>query len=325
MEIHLVPIQVLVEMFLQGMRPGGPIRQVSQKEREMCLSAIGQAEKNTTGSDNTYIGALSGHQNTTGKFNTFIGEHTFAQNERGEYNTVLGAGAGGGMTGSDNVVIGAQATNSSNLAVNGVFLVGNRYHKDWITGSFGSNSLFINGKRVCTEGFNCGISALPNPETPPSSKTLKKNIRPFSSIEKSLEDILKTPLFTYQYKDKNFHPAKKRMGLIAEDLPKDLQLPVEDRVEPDWPSVYGTLWAGIKALHSKIEKEVARLLSSLKEFKEDLKKLEKQISSILKKQAEKDKKFLQMEKELKENRKQIQDLKKELQKIRKLSPQKPSQ
>ena len=126
---------------------------------------------------------------------------------------------------------------------------------EWI----GDNALFINGKRVCTEGFNCGIHGPGTPPTPPSSKSLKKNIRPFSSIEKSLEDILKTPLFTYQYKDKKFHPDKKRMGIIAEELPKDLQLPVEDRIAPDWPSIYGTLWAGIKALHSKIEKEVARL------------------------------------------------------------------
>lgn len=71
-------------------------------------------------------------------------------------------------------------------------------------------------------------------------------------MEKALKDILETPLFTYYFKDKDNFPKKKRMGVIAEDLPKNLQLKGKP-IAPDWPSIYGTLWAGIKALHSKFK------------------------------------------------------------------------
>ena len=85
-----------------------------------------------------------------------------------------------------------------------------------------------------------------------SSKQYKKNIVPFKDDQTALEALLKTPLFNYQYKKE--YPNKKRMGVIAEDLPKALQLPVKPGapVQPDWVSIYGYLWAGIKALNKNL-------------------------------------------------------------------------
>ncbi len=87
-----------------------------------------------------------------------------------------------------------------------------------------------------------------NRVTAASSRTFKKNIKLFKKTELALQDILNTPLFTFEYKDE--HPDKSRMGIIAEELPNNLQLK-EKPVRPDWPSIYGTLWAGSKALYKQ--------------------------------------------------------------------------
>ena len=50
-----------------------------------------------------------------------------------------------------------------------------------------------------------------------SSRVYKKNITPYSDLDKSLKHIVDTPLFTYQYKKD--HPNKTRMGIISEELP----------------------------------------------------------------------------------------------------------
>ena len=116
------------------------------------------------------------------------------------------------------------------------------------------NSMTIDGnltvRGTCT---GCGT---------PSSKTLKKNIRPFKNFQKALNDLLKTPLFTYEYKKD--HPEKSRMGIIAEELPEHLQIKDKEKPsKPDWPSIYGSLWAGIKALHELLTELKQELTSKI--------------------------------------------------------------
>ena len=80
-----------------------------------------------------------------------------------------------------------------------------------------------------------------------SSRVYKKNIKPWTDLEKAIEEIVETPLFTYQYKED--HPNKTRYGVISEELPAHLQILSKDAPStPDWLSIYGTLWAGIKVL-----------------------------------------------------------------------------
>ena len=107
-----------------------------------------------------------------------------------------------------------------------------------------------------------------------SSRTLKRNIKPFKDYEQSLEDVLNTPLFTYQYKkDKGDHPEKIRMGVISEELPKDLQILDKDKPStPDWLSIYGTLWAGIKALSKRLQDITEKSTANLTELAQTLKK-----------------------------------------------------
>ena len=117
------------------------------------------------------------------------------------------------------------------------------------------------------------------PQGPASSRVLKKNIKVFTNFEKAYEDIKKTPLFTYEYRED--HPNESRMGIISEELPGHLQ--IKDKGSPsvpDWPSVYGTFWAAIKALIIKFESFKENVFSELKAIKEKITVITNQISEI---------------------------------------------
>ena len=120
----------------------------------------------------------------------------------------------------------------------------------------------------------------------PSSRTLKKNIKAFKNFEKALKDIKNTPLFTYEYKED--HPHKKRVGIISEELPEHLQIKDEGvSSRPDWPSIYGTFWAAIKALSIKFEDFTKNILSEVKKIKEQITTITNQLSETKKMITEK--------------------------------------
>ncbi|MDE0118496.1 MAG: hypothetical protein OXM55_00620 [Bdellovibrionales bacterium] len=274
-----------------------------------------------TGSYNTFIGYKAGFGNQAGTDNTFIGSYAGSGNQTGVGNTYLGKDAGSlNSTGNNNIFIGDRAAflstynNTSNK-----FVIGNRDNREWIVGDINTQTITVKGKQICLNvasgtGF-CGTS---------SSRTLKKDIKVFTDYQKSLEHILKTPLFNYKYKDaKNFHP-KKRMGLISEELSKDLQILKKGEVStPDWPSIYGTLWAGIKALHKKLKDFKEKVQVRLKEFEQKLQNLStsiknfnkqlKQLSSELLIKVENNRKLSQkIEKELQDIKKQLKSITKKL-------------
>ena len=140
-------------------------------------------------------------------------------------------------------------------------------------------------------------------------------------MEKALKDILETPLFTYYFKDKDNFPKKKRMGVIAEDLPKSLQLKGKP-IAPDWPSIYGTLWAGIKALHSKIETKFKTLNSTI-EAKFKAQSLELKAQSKTDDQLKKE--LANTKQELKSANEKIDSLSKELKELKDSLKNKASQ
>ncbi len=121
-----------------------------------------------------------------------------------------------------------------------------------------------------------------------SSRMFKNNITLFKNYQYSLSVINNTPLFNYYYnKD---HPKHKRMGIISEDLPKHLQIQDKGKpIQPDWVSIYGTLWAGIKALYNRFmdfKKEVLdkinNVLKRLDTQANEIKELKKQIQALRK-------------------------------------------
>ena len=210
---------------------------------------------NGIGYNNTFIGAEVGKNNIIGNMNTFVGyragwksvkdRNTFVgynageNNSTGEGNTFVGNSAGAQITtGSGNIFIGFHAgDNPSYVGTRNQLVIGNDSHREWIKGTIGTSTLSVNGVSIPLS----------------SSRALKKNIRPDRNFNKALEDILKTPLFTYEYKNKQDHPEKSRMGIISEELPKHLRFKDNSNLpHPDWPSIYGTFWAGIKALHEMI-------------------------------------------------------------------------
>ena len=148
----------------------------------------------------------------------------------------------------------------------------------------GNKGLFINGnlyvqgdiyKKCLHDGTDC-YSTL----STTSSKVYKKNIVPFTDYNKALQDILHTPLFNYQYKKD--HPDKTRMGVIAEDLPENLQLK-DNPISPDWPTIWGTLWAGIKEVYARLQKFKAEVLKALKGIRASLTQTQDRLEILEKK------------------------------------------
>ncbi len=100
-----------------------------------------------------------------------------------------------------------------------------------------------------------------------SSQEYKKNITPFTDYDQGLQDILKTPLFNYEYKD--HYPEKQRMGFISEKLPQHLQIIDEDHPsKPDMPSIYGAVFAAIKALHHNLMSFKESMLNEIRQIKQ---------------------------------------------------------
>ena len=299
-------------------------------------SSIGDTNE---GKDNTFVGYRSGQRNQ-GNRNVFIGHETGKDNESGEGNTFMGHGAGSANTsGSRNIFIGAMAGNVITVghgnifighsagadlhpSTSNTFIVGNPTNPSWLKGEIGTDSLLLNGKPISSG--------------PPSSRVLKKNIELFTDYDKALEDILNTPLFTYEYKHALQHPDKSRMGIISEELPDHLQLQREGKPSfPDWPSIYGSFWASIKALYKKLidfKEELFTKIQSLhshlshlkKNQEESLEKLQgieseltatkEELLTTQKELAEQRTRFSQAHKELEQTKDEIEETKKDLQK-----------
>ena len=272
----------------------------------------------TTANNNTFMGANSG-KCTTGSGNTFFGAGSGHGPQEGCLTTPVNTTSPPQITtGSDNIFIGKEVglkgiggispTGDRQLNI-GNLLFGkmpsggpstnfypnsgtSKYLKDGT--SYQVDGLVINGNLyVKGRAFaNCGTSGTcQETSISLSSRVFKNNITLFKNYQYALSVINNTPLFTYFYnKD---HPKHKRMGIIAEDLPKHLQ--IQDKNEPpkpDWVSIYGTLWAGIKALYNKFisfKKEVLDKINKLKLLYLDIDKrlevLEKE-NKLLNKQIE---------------------------------------
>ena len=283
------------------------------KENTFIGSEAGS--NNLSGQKNVLMGYRSGHVGTGGSHNTFIG-YEAGYNNRGYGNTFMGNQAGkenwGGsgnvfigkhsgiqiVSGSRNVFIGARAGTSLNNSTNDKFVVGNEAVSEWLTGDItSSGNLYVNGRAVLVT----------------SSRALKKNITPFTDFQGALEDLLNTPLFTYQYKNKQDHPEKDRMGIISEELPEHLQIQVEGQLShPDWPSIYGSFWAGIRALYEILESlrrdfllNVKNLKFSFEEFKNKQKKLIKDLFYVRRELSDTDKKIDQVYREIADTRREI--------------------
>ena len=289
---------------------------------------------NNTGNNNVFIGSKAGKANTAGKWNIFLGTNS-ANSNNSEQNVFIGHWTGYNNTGQDNVFIGHQAgramsgnNNTSvgfkagigmpggnNIAIgyeagqgitsgNNHFVIGNQARNKWIVGKIGTTDLSVEGKKVCLEdGTNCH---------PSSSRTLKKNIKSFKNFKQALDDILKTSLFTYQYRDKEKYNPKKRIGVISEELPKSLQIKEKGKVSrPDWSSIYGTFWGAIKALYEMIKNTGQELKQTNKNLSQEVKRIEKELTEKT------DQKIKSLSQEVKELKLKLEDAQKELNDLKK--------
>lgn len=180
----------------------------------------------------------------------------------------IGAKAGSNNVGEGNIFIGHKA-GADDSTINHAFIVGNENTPQWMYGELYRNwgKLYVNGNIVVIS----------------SSRSLKTDITLFEDYEQALEDIVETPLFTYKYKHSQDFPNKTRWGVISEELPDHLQLIQEGKPShPDWPSIYGSFWASIKALYQRI----TSLNQALEEFGTQFKSYEQLVDIIFNVQQE---------------------------------------
>ncbi len=285
--------------------------------------------QNTTGKGNTFVGWEAGRSVTTGSENTYVGWRVngcpSTTSNTGSKNVFLGYKAGlTCSSGEKNIFIGHEvgphptqtesafglSISASNQLNIGNVIAGKTHN----TGPKGPNlshlgsegGIIVNGNIAYTGKLKkCdsnGCSDFTNvdhnhAQMPSSSREYKKNIQPFTNYEKNLNDIVQTPLFTYEYKKDQ--PEKTRWGVISEELPEHLQIQEGEKPSlPDWPSVFGTFWGAIKALNAKLKslkegvkslalqvknfknkvlKEIAELKDLFFGLKDRVKKLEQQL------------------------------------------------
>ncbi len=149
----------------------------------------------TTGYHNSFMGYSAGGSNTTGFQNTFLGYSAGYNNTTGNYNTFLGYKAGYNNTTDSNrlnignVIYGTTSTTDNN----------NRYPTAPGVTVYGVLRVCESGEsdddcfQVMPPGSGSGSG--------PSYRTLKKNIKLFKKTELTLQDVLNTSPFTFEYKE----------------------------------------------------------------------------------------------------------------------------
>ena len=281
---------------LVGAYSGGSIQGGDQN----IFMGHGTGQFNEGGEKNTFMGSQSGYINTDGRFNNFIGVESGYGNTTGDFNIMLGFQAGRQNTsGSRNIFIGGGAADLSNYrTANSKLVIGVEGHPEWLTGDIQSHgNLYVNGQQVALT----------------SSQFLKKNIQPVEDFQEHLLELLKTPLFTYHYKNESDIPEKQRMGIISEELSDRLQIRKKGRLShPDWPTIYGSFLAGIKALHELFDSFKTEISSQLQVLQGYFNKLKKKQVQMIKVMEQFKGDLLGVREELKESRNKIGQMKREL-------------
>ena len=219
-----------------------------------CKASPTASGENT--SYNTVVGAKAAEKFREGEKNVFVGGSAGKLHVRGNGNTFVGQDVAPQLTEANNSIFIGRGAGARETSANSKFFVGvdsPSTESTWLSGDISTTgNLFINGQQVSLM----------------SSRVLKKNIQPVKDLKKYFRYLLETPLFTYQYKSKEDHPEKIRMGVVSEELPARLQIKPKGKLShPDWPSIYGVFWAGIQSLHEMLVLLKESILSEINSLK----------------------------------------------------------
>ena len=194
---------------------------------------------------NTVVGEEAGQYLINADSNVLVGRRAAYKASVGHRNVVLGERAleYSASLKDDSIYIGRKlggGSSSASLQSSELILGVEAEEWRWLTGDISSTgNLYLNGQQVALT----------------SSRELKKNIHPIKNIRKYVNSLIQTPLFIYQYKDKNLQPQKIRMGFISEELPEHLQIKKKGQLShPDWPSIYGSFWASIQYIYGVLQR-----------------------------------------------------------------------
>ena len=166
----------------------------------------------TTGNNNTAVGAGALISNTTGSYNTAVGREALLLNTTGESNIAIGRGSlGNNTTGDSNLALGIDAGNQVVTASN-VITIGH-------TGADVSDTAWIGNVFGVTaqSGTTAPVIVSDTGQlgTVVSSERFKKDI---STMEKTSEAILALRPVTFHYKSDTMETPQ--FGLVAEEVAK---------------------------------------------------------------------------------------------------------
>jgi hypothetical protein len=225
---------------------------------------------NSTGGDNTAVGAGALNANTTGSENLAIGVSALVSNETGERNIALGSFVGNGLTtGSDNILIGfnlgAQPDQSNTCYIKSIF---------GQTNNLGT-TVFIDA--------NHKLGTLT------SSKRFKEDIKP---MDNASDVLFALKPVTFHYKKEIDPVGTSQLGLVAEEVEKvNPDLVVRDKEGKPYSVRYDQVNAMLLneflKEHGRLEEQqrtIAELKSTVaqqqKSFQSKLSEQEKQIADL---------------------------------------------
>jgi hypothetical protein len=168
--------------------------------RQNVAVGVEALNRNTTGGINNAVGYLALNRNTTGSGNNAVGEVALFSNVTGGDNTAIGDSAGGNITGSGNVCIGAGVEGVA--GENNTTRIGNIYAT--VQPAVGIDPDFV----TVNSSGRLGRANI-------SSRRYKHDIKP---MDQASEAILALKPVTFRYNKEYDATQTLAFGLIAEEV-----------------------------------------------------------------------------------------------------------
>jgi hypothetical protein len=238
---------------------------------------------NTTGSDNTAVGLLALTANT-GSANTAVGAYALANNTQ-NYNTAVGWSALPQSTGFSNVALGMSA-GSNVMTASNVICIGRS-----VAGEDVSDSCYIGNifNATSSGGSAVFVNASGKLGTLTSSRRFKAEIKP---MDQASEALFALKPVTFRYRREIDPVGRPQFGLVAEDVEKlNPDLVVRDKEGKPYSVRYEQVNAMLLneflkehrtveeqgATIARLKKEIASLATTVREQAAQIQKVSAQV------------------------------------------------
>jgi hypothetical protein len=226
-------------------------------------AGIRAMESNTTGDQNTAVGAFALRKITTSRFNTAIGSRAIEHLTVGDNNIALGYTSGFHLTtGGNNIDIGNQGVAGESATIR----IGSANQVRTFIGGIHGSVVTGTTVEVNAEG-QLGVS--------PSAARFKEQIKP---MDKASEALFALKPVTFRYKKEVDSAARSQFGLVADEVEKvNPDLVVRDEKGKPYSVRYNQVNAMLLneflKEHQKVqdlEKQVEKLTAGLQKVSDQL-------------------------------------------------------